>query len=1084
MLRTHRMRSLLASAAAVALVATGVGTVSIVESAQASTGSGGKVEVVYSGYNDASTTNRLATQAPKTLAPLANAAAGTSTIAVDPSITYQTWEGFGGSLEDTSVYNLGLLAPANRERALNDLFNPTTGNNFNLMRLPIGCADFCRDAPNYWTYADNGGTPDPSLATFSIQKDIDNGLITMLKRVLEINPQAKFYSSLWSPPAWMKTTSSITGPAAGGTCPTDGSAPRVHHGASTGSSVDYYPVLAQYYVKYIQAYKAQGIPVYAVTLQNEPNITMPYPATCFSPAQLAEFAVVLKSAFTTAGIATKIWGLDDNEQNSFPYADALLGNAAANMAVDGLGWHNYAGTQVWQPSAVEALHPGKTAHITEITNGADRLVEYFRNNVSSYSYWITQYQFMPGPGPGYWQGTSNTNPDFYTPSVVSFAGSSTTNQGDTSNYQLNGWYYSFGQFSRYVQPGAVRIDSTDRVNGNLTNVAFKNPDGTIVTVVVNRIPTSTNSAVQNTPAAAIRVATPDGQFTDTIPGDTVATYVYTPTTGDTVSTAGATATASATSGAFTATQAIDGSSSTAWTSGANQAAGQTFTVDLGQAKTFDQITLNGGSLGGDAPAGYQVQTSANGSTWSAAVASGAGTSALTNITVPTTSARYLRITQTGSAARWWSIANLSLYNSAQGLLPLAGASVSGAPTSGTDVAARAIDGIESTRGSSGAAQAAGQTFTLDLGQARSVNALELDNARSPGDQPRGYSVSTSTNGATWSSPVAVGSGAAAPATAAANGASPTTKIAFPTTNARYVRITQTGAAAGNYWSIAELRAYNLAPIVLPRTGWSASTSSTEAGTSAANILDGNAATRWSTGAAQASGQYLQVDLGRITQTTGIDLDAAASTGDYPRGYTVSASMDGSTWTPVAQATGVAADVRAQWLSTDARYLRVTLTTPFASAYWSVGELTVWGTPSTQPFGVPLPRTGWSTTASATATGSSTANATDGLLDTRWSDGAAQNGSEWFQLDLGSAQAFSKVQLIAAGNLDNSGGDYPRGYEVYTSNGSGWTLVAAGSGTGNVLDITLPAQNARYINVHQTGTDGGHWWSIAEIQVLR
>ncbi len=1059
----RRIRLLTVAMVATSALVAGSAVAGVATTAVASTGAGGKVEVTYSGYNEAAATYRLSPQTPKTLTAVSDGQASLPTIALDPSITYQSWDGFGGSLEDTSVYNLSQLSSENRASALSALFDPSSGNGFNLMRLPIGCADFCRDAPAYWTYDDNGGAADPELVNFSIQKDVDNGLIAMLQQILAINPQAKFYSSMWSPPAWMKTTNSIIGPASGGICPTDGTEPRVHHGASTGSSVDYYPVLAQYYVKYIQAYRAQGIPIYAVTLQNEPNITMPYPATCFSPTQLAEFAVVLKAAFTAAGIGTKIWGLDDNENNSFPYADALLSNASANAAVDGLGWHNYAGTQVWQPSAVEALYPAKTSHVTEITNGADRLVEYFRHNVSSYSYWVTQYQFMPGPGPGYWQNSSSTNSDFYTPSVVSFG------SGGTSTYQLNAWYYSFGQFSRSIQPGAVRIDSTDRLSGNITNVAFQNPDGTIVTVVVNRIPTSTNSAVQNTPAASVRVVTPDGQFTDTIPGDTVATYVYTPTTGASVSTAGATAAASAARTGYSAAQAIDGSGATVWTTGTDEVAGQTFTVDLGAATTFDQLSLHAGSLTSDSPAGYQVQVSNDGTSWGSAVATGSGTAALTNITFALQTARYVRVTQTGSASHWWSIASLSLYDSTRGLLPVVGTTVTGSPSSASDTAARAIDGIQSTRWSTGTAQVAGQTFTIDLGSARSVNALELDNAASAGDHPRGYSVATSTNGTTWSSPVAVGSGS-----------SPTTKIAFPSTTARYLRITLTSSAPANYWSIAELRAYNLSPVVLNRTGWAATAST---GTGAGNVLDGSSSTRFTTGTAQAAGQSLQLDLGQSIQTTGIDLDATSSPGDYARSYTAAVSLDGTKWTTVAQGSGQAADVRAQWLARDARYVRITLSAA-ATSWWSVGELNVWGVATTAAAGTPLSRSGWSAVASASGTGSPASAAFDGLLDTRWSDGTAQAGGEWFQLDLGSTQSFSRVQLIAAGGLDNADGDYPRGYELYLPDGAGWKLVAAGTASTNVVTITVPPQSARYLNIHQTGSDAAHWWSIAEIQVLQ
>jgi len=1030
--------------------------------ASASTGSGGSVQTIYSSYNNSSTTYQLSAQPSKTLAPISDAQSSLPTITLDPSVTYQTWQGFGDSLDNTTVYNLEQLTSANRTAALNALFNPSTGDDFNLMRTTIGCADFCSAAPNYWTYDDNGGVADPSLSNFSISQDITDGTIAVLQQIEQINPSVQFFGSLWSPPAWMKTTNSIIGPEAG-SCPTDGTEPRVDHGSDTGSSVDYYPVLANYYVKYIQAYAAQGIPIYAVTLQNEPSISMNYPSTCFTPTEQAAFAVDLKSAFTSAGLSTKIWGLDDNEQNTFPVSDSLLANSSVASDVDGLGYHNYAGTQLWEPTSEHYEYPTKTQNLTEITNGADTLVGYFRNWIASYDAWATMYQFMPGPGPGYWSNASSTDPDFYTPSLLSFA------SGGTSNYQLTAWYYTFGQFSRYIQPGAVRIDSTGTLGGNLTNVSFKNPDGTIVTVVVNRIPDSTNSASESTPAVNFRIATPDGQFTDTIPGDTVATYIYTPTTGDVVSTAGATATASASNTGYPALQGNDENTSTEWTSGANETNGQTYTLDLGSAKTFDQLTLDEGSLPADSPSGYQVETSSDGSTWSSAIATGSGTANLTNITFSPVTARYLRIAETASASHWWSIAEISLYNSASGLLPITSASASAFSSSGTDVPANAIDGTLGTRWSSGVAQAPGQTFTMNLGSTRSIDGLDMSVGASSGDYPRGYSIATSTDGTTWSSPVASG-----------GGSSPDTVVAFPATTAHYLRITQTGTASANYWSIAELKIYDRTPTVLSRSGWTATAS--VASSSATNALDGSQSTRWTTGTAQAAGQWFQLDAGSIIQTNGIDL-TAGTTGDQPQSYNAQTSLDGTNWTTVASGSGLTAESQIAWDTTYARYVRITLTGAAASNYWSITEANLWGVATTPAFGTPLSQSGWTATASATASGSNPANAIDGLLNTRWSDGAAQTGGEWFQIDLGSTKSFSKIQLNASGPIDNNNGDYPRGYAVYVSNGSGWTEVDAGVQNSPVVNITLGSQSARYINVHQTGTARDHYWSIGEFNVL-
>ncbi len=251
--------------------------------ADAVTGAGGKVSVTYTAYNENEGSYRLDAQPDRTLLPLANDS--TPTVIVDPSVRYQTYEGFGGTLEDTTVYHLMRLSPANREAALQAIFSEANGDNFSLMRTTIGCADFCRTAKTtgFWTYDDNGGVADPTLANFSIQHDIDDGKITVMRDILRINPEARFFASMWSPPAWMKTSNSLLAPDNKNCTELPANSHTVKHGAATGSSVDYYPVLAQYYVKYIQAYAAQGIPISVVSLQNEPDIARTYPTNCFTP---------------------------------------------------------------------------------------------------------------------------------------------------------------------------------------------------------------------------------------------------------------------------------------------------------------------------------------------------------------------------------------------------------------------------------------------------------------------------------------------------------------------------------------------------------------------------------------------------------------------------------------------------------------------------------------------------------------------------------------------------------------------------------------------------------------------------------
>lgn len=1039
--------------------------------ADAVTGAGGKVSVTYTAYNENEGSYRLDAQPDRTLLPLANDS--TPTVIVDPSVRYQTYEGFGGTLEDTTVYHLMRLSPANREAALQAIFSEANGDNFSLMRTTIGCADFCRTAKTtgFWTYDDNGGVADPTLANFSIQHDIDDGKITVMRDILRINPEARFFASMWSPPAWMKTSNNLLAPDNKNCTELPANSHTVKHGAATGSSVDYYPVLAQYYVKYIQAYAAQGIPISVVSLQNEPDIARTYPTNCFTPAQEAEFAVTLRAAFDAAGLTTRIWGLDDNQHVAFGVVDGITTNSAARAAVDGFGFHNYDGWPMWTPQAVQAQNPDKTVHLTEITQGANKLIEYFRAGLSSYNAWGTMFAFTTVNGtlynaaPSWWSdiAVNMSDPDADTPPMI------TPKAGDPTSYDLNMYYYIFGSFSRYLHQGAQRVDSPGRI-GNLYNVAFRNPDGTLVVVVVNRPDTRYITTQESTPAQAVRIATPDGGFTDTIPGDTIATYVITPTTGDSIGRAGWSASATQTDGSYSASQAVDGQTTTRWSSGTNQAAGQSFTLDLGASRTFDQLSLNQIEKSDDYPAAYAVQTSTDGTTWSGTVASGTGTPSMTNIAFSSQTARYVRVSLTAAAARPWSIGEIGVYNSRVGLVPLAGATAAASST-GSGSPSNVLDGSSSTGWRSSGSQTAGQTFTVDLGSARSFNALEVDAGADSGDYPRVYSVQTSSDGSTWSAPVAKG-----------NGQSREGFISLGAQTARYVRISLTASWSANPWSIRELRLWNLDAYRLDRSGWSASASATQSGNPASNVLDGNATTRWSSGVAQADGQSFTIDMHRNAWINGLRLNSAGFTGDYGRATRIETSLDGTNWRVVADVEGLGQDATVLWPTAEARYVRAIQTLSAPSNYWSIAEVDVLGPRPNAPALTAMPRTGWTATTVPAGAGAAS-NGIDGLLSTRWTNAAAPNGTEQYQVDMGATSTIRGVQVTAGGPLE-AAADYPRGYEVWVSTGGAWTRVAQGSGYGPVVRATFPAVAARYVLFKQTGTSSTSWWSVGEFSVLQ
>ncbi|WP_407918089.1 glycoside hydrolase family 3 C-terminal domain-containing protein, partial [Kitasatospora sp. NE20-6] len=200
------------------------------------------------------------------------------------------------------------------------------------------------------------------------------------------------------------------------------------------------------------------------------------------------------------------------------------------------------------------------------------------------------------------------------------------------------------------------------------------------------------------------------------------------------------------------------------------------------------------------------------------------------------------------------------------LLPRTGWSASASSTGGGDVAANMLDGVAGTRWSSGAPMVSGQSITVDTGAVRSLARISMDSGGSANDYARGYQVFLSSDGVSWGSAVASGSGSGALVT-----------VDFPAQSARYVKVVQTGTAT-SWWSVTEFNAYTTgggtggSPTVLPRTGWSASASSTGGGDVAANMLDGVAGTRWSSGAPMVSGQSITVDTGAVRSLARISMD--------------------------------------------------------------------------------------------------------------------------------------------------------------------------------------------------------------------
>jgi len=303
------------------------------------------------------------------------------------------------------------------------------------------------------------------LSRFSIEQDRAY-VLPVLKLARRKNPDLLFFASPWSPPGWMKTTGSLIG---GELLP------------------EWYPAYARYFVNFIKAYEAEGIPIYAVTVQNEPGVDRSkekdarwfYPSCHWTGAQERDFIRDhLGPAFRRAGLKTKIWCYDHN-YNLQPSGDSeglshprlILRDPRAAAFVDGVAFHHYEG----EPTGMTIFHeefPRSPIYFTEGSvfsiHGARDLVERLRNWACTYNAWVTMLDENGQPNNGPFPATS----------AILKLHTSTLRVEELFEF------YSYAQFMKFIPRGAVRIESTPGTAG-FDNVAFRNPDGSFTLIIVN-----------------------------------------------------------------------------------------------------------------------------------------------------------------------------------------------------------------------------------------------------------------------------------------------------------------------------------------------------------------------------------------------------------------------------------------------------------------------------------------------------------------------------------------------------------------------------------------------------------------------
>jgi glucosylceramidase len=590
-------------------------------------------------------------------------------VVVDPTLTYQTMQGFGGAITDSSATVLYTLPAAQRAQVMASLFSPTSGDGLDYLRQPVGGSDMVATAP--YTYDDlPAGQTDYSMQHFSVAHDQPE-ILPLLREAKVLNPRLRVIASPWSPPAWMKTSDSLIGGRLIATPQMD-------------------QAYALYLLKFIEAYRANGIDVNAITVQNEPQdrTTVNYPGTDMPSAQEAAVIEDLGPMIKAAHLQTEIFAYDHNWQEhpndiaSTPpdevgdindYPQQVLATPAAKW-ISGVAFHCYYG----DPSAMTTFHDEypKLQIFEDECSGSqsadpadtfsDTLKWHARNleigSTRNWSSTVINWNLALNPAGGPHVGGCST-----------CTGIVTVGPGDTVTPDAE--YYALGQLSRFVQPGAVRIASTSfgttGWNGEVMDVAFRNPDGSTVLVAHN----------ENDSAQAFAVQEGNQRFTYTLPGDSLATFVWRGNLAGSrplrqVAPSGWTATASPSGPADpcctgdVAANAVDGDASTRYSTGEGQAPGQYLQADFGTAVPARRIVVDTGVSTGDYPRGYTVQTSTNGTDWDTVVADGQGSGQFTTIDLDGGAIQYVRLTlTTADPSDWWSVADVRAYVAEDWKLP-------------------------------------------------------------------------------------------------------------------------------------------------------------------------------------------------------------------------------------------------------------------------------------------------------------------------------------------------------------------------------------------------------------------------------
>jgi len=380
---------------------------------------------------------------------------GAMCIHLDPETRYQEVLGFGAALTDASCYLLAQLDAEGRRKILDDCFGPN-GLRLSVARTTVGSSDYSLNAYSY----DDSEQPDPNLAHFSIDHDLKY-IVPVLRETRRVNREMFYFSSPWSPPAWMKASHTLLGGAM-----------RKH----------YFPAYAEYMRRFLEDYAKNGVTIDAVTVQNEVDTDQDgrMPQALWGQEYEMEFVKAhLGPALEKANLKTKIWILDHN-YNLWGRAVDELSDPDVYKYVDGVAWHGYMGG----PESMTRVHdmfPQKNAYWTE--GGPDYTDPGY---ATDWSKWSSTFSGILRNWARCIVSWNLVLDEKGRPDIGPFScGGVVTLDSKTHAVTRSGQYKAFAQYSRAMQRGARVFASWGEFPG-IDHVAAENPDGSKVLVLTNQ----------------------------------------------------------------------------------------------------------------------------------------------------------------------------------------------------------------------------------------------------------------------------------------------------------------------------------------------------------------------------------------------------------------------------------------------------------------------------------------------------------------------------------------------------------------------------------------------------------------------